>query len=193
MIVERLEENKIKMVLTNEDLFENGLTVEDIKSNCIKIHVIIQRLVEKACDELEFKMSGAIEIEIYSLQAQGIIMIITRDEYLNCLADDDLLDLQVMMENRQQMIYKLEYFEDLIQLCQELKNMNLICDSVILYYKHAYFISIKNIGLHQYDKMHLILSEYGEKSSLSDVYLQENGKEIISSQAIQWMNIYFPN
>ena len=79
MKLERLTNNKIKIFLTFDDLFDRGITIEDIKANSLKVHKLFQEMVEEACEEMNFKMSGSIAVEIFSLQAQGLIIVALRE------------------------------------------------------------------------------------------------------------------
>lgn len=192
MKLERLNYNKLKIFLTFDDLYENGLAVEDIKGNCLKVHSIIQRMVESACDEINFPMKGAIEIEIYSLHAQGLVMIITRNEDTYYFDDEDeLFDLQVFMEEQNQILYTFQNFEYLVQLCKILHRNKLATDSSIYSFNNQYYIQIENVSPEHYDIVISLAAEYGIASTLTIFRLLEYGKEIIKDGAITKINNYF--
>ncbi|MEH6944602.1 adaptor protein MecA [Bacillus sp. JJ722] len=184
MKLERLNYNKIRIFLTFDDLYEHGLTVDDIKRNELKVHAKIQRMVESACDEISFQMKGAIEIEIYSLHTQGLMMIITRDEDI-FLLDDDCFNLQVTMEEQLQILYKFETFEDLIQLCKVFERLKIVQSSSVFYYKDYYYLSIERVLNKQYDTVISLAAEYGSLSTLTIHQLLEYGKGIVDQQAIE--------
>ncbi|WP_042346328.1 adaptor protein MecA [Bacillus massiliigorillae] len=183
MKLERLNYNKIRIFLTFDDLYEHGLTVDDIKRNELKVHAKIQRMVESACDEINFQMKGAIEIEIYSLHTQGLMMIITRDEEI-FLLDDEWFNLQVTMEEQLQILYKFQSFEDLIQLCKILDRLQVVQTSSVFYYNDFYYLSIERIVNKQYDNVISLAAEYGSISTLTVHQLLEYGKSIVHQQAI---------
>lgn len=184
MKLERLNYNKIKIFLTFDDLYEHGLTVDDIKRNELKVHAKIQRMVERACDEINFQMKGAIEIEIYSLHTQGLMMIITRDEEIFFL-DDDWFNLQVTMEEQLQILYKFQTFEDLIQLCKVFDRLKIVLYSSVFYYNNFYYLSIEKVLNNKYDTVISLAAEYGSLSTLTIHQLLEYGISIVDQQAIE--------
>ena len=79
MRLERLNYNKIKIFLTFDDLTERGLTKEDLWHDSQKVHQLFRDMMSEASDELGFEADGPIAIEVYSLQAQGMVIIVTKD------------------------------------------------------------------------------------------------------------------
>ncbi|MGM9927701.1 MAG: adaptor protein MecA [Bacillus sp. (in: firmicutes)] len=191
MKLERLNYNKLKIYLTYDDLFENGLTVEDIKNDGLKVHGIIQSMVESACAEVDFQMVGTIQIEIFTMHnTQGLVMIVTRENDSDSY-EDELLDLQVFLEEQQQLLYIFDSFEDLVQLCKVLKNKMLTADTSVYYYNDCYYLQIANAVAEKDDTLSAILQEYGSLSTLSIFVLMEYGKEIIKDNAVQKIEWYF--
>lgn len=190
----RLNYNKLKIFLTFDDLFEYGITVEDLKNDCLKVHSIIQRMVESACDEINFQMKGAIEIEIYSLHAQGLIMIITRDEDFFRFYDDDddeIYDLKLFMEEQQQILYEFGDFEDIISLCKILERKSFSISSSIYHYNDLYFLHLENVNAHEYESVISVAAEYGVASTITIYRINEYGKILIENKAIEEINEYF--
>ena len=77
MRLERLTVNKIKIFLTSDDLFERGLSKDDIWKDSIKWHQLFHDMLEEASEEFDVDIQGSVAVEIFSFQAQGMIMIIT--------------------------------------------------------------------------------------------------------------------
>ncbi|MGM9925984.1 MAG: adaptor protein MecA [Bacillus sp. (in: firmicutes)] len=189
MKLERLNANKIKIFLTFDDLYEQGLTVEDIKRNELMVHMKIQQMVERACDEMGFQMQGAIEIEIYSHHSQGLMMVITRDEEL--FFQDEETSLQVIMEEQQQILYRFNSFEDVIQLCKVFARLDLVQSSSIFYYDGSYYVSIDQMHDSYYDTIISLAAEYGSLSTLTSYRLAEYGKVIVEGDAIDQISSAF--
>lgn len=172
-----------------DDLYENGVTVEEIKENRLKVHTIIQNMVENACAEVDFQMFGTIQIEIFALHTQGLIMIVKREEDENDY--DDLMDLQVYLEEQRQILYAFEDFEDVVQVCIVLKNNNFMSDGTLYFYDDVYYLHIFNLEAEKYEVVTSLMAEFGFVSTMSIFYLDEYGKCIIEKKAISDINYFF--
>ena len=100
MRLERLTVNKIKIFLTSDDLLDRGLSKDDIWKDSIKWHQLFHDMLEEASEEFDVEIQGSVAVEIFSLQAQGMIMIITVDEYIDEEEDELLFDGFVEMQVR---------------------------------------------------------------------------------------------
>lgn len=191
MKLERLTNNKIKIFLTFDDLIDRGLTKEDIHGNSLKVHKLFQEMIEEACEELSFKMSGSIAIEIFALQAQGLIIIVTKDdEEILDDEDDEYLDLQVKVGEHPHILYAFSDFEDVIQLCYSFKSIG-IKHSSLYRFNDNYYLLIDRVQEGQYDAVISLSAEYGSVSTLTLYRVQEYGKLIVSDEAIRILTNYF--
>ena len=142
MKLERLTNNKIKIFLTFDDLFDRGITIEDIKANSLKVHKLFQT-VEEACEEMNFKMSGSIAVEIFSLQAQGLIIVVSKHEEDMLTDEDEYLDLDVRIGEHPYILYTFSDIEAVIQLAHCVKQMN-VC--ITLYeFEGQYYLLIEKV------------------------------------------------
>lgn len=191
MKLERLTNNKIKIFLTFDDLIDRGLTKEDIHSNSLKVHKLFQEMIEEACEELGFKMSGSIAIEIFALQAQGLIIIVTKDDE-EVLDDegDQYLDLQVKVGEHPHILYAFSDLEDVIQLCHSLKSIG-IKHSSLYCFNDNYYLLIDRVQESRYDTVISLTAEYGSVSTLTLFRVQEYGKLVISDEAVRILTNYF--
>ena len=121
MKMERLTNNKIKIFLTLDDLMDRGVTKDDLLGNSLKVQKLFQEMVEEACESLHFKMMGSIAIEIFTLPAQGLIIIITKEEDEN-LGEEEDFNLRVKYDDCPHILYFFDDFEDVIQLSYHLTN-----------------------------------------------------------------------
>ncbi len=80
MRLERLNYNKIKIFITLDDLFDRGLTKDDIWKDSLKWHQLFHDMLEEASETFDVEIQGSVAVEIFSMQAQGMVMIVTMDE-----------------------------------------------------------------------------------------------------------------
>ncbi|KMY50627.1 adaptor protein MecA [Peribacillus loiseleuriae] len=189
MKLERLTNNKIKIFLTFDDLFDRGITIEDIKANSLKVHKLFQEMVEEACEEMNFKMSGSIAVEIFSLQAQGVIIVVSKDEEDILIDEDEYLDLDVRIGEHPYILYTFADIEAVIQLAHCVKQMN-VC--ITLYkFESQYYLLIEKVPEELYDTIISLSAEYGYASTLTLYKLKEYGNCIISENAHLILTKYF--
>ncbi|MFS0781353.1 adaptor protein MecA [Bacillus sp. 1P06AnD] len=191
MKVERMDLYTLKIFLTLDDLFENGLDLEDIKSNSLKVHAIIKGMIETVCLEENFPFKGYMEIEIFSLHAHGVLMIISREDDLSCDEDDDLFDLRLYNTEEKEFLYYFHSFECLIQLAIILRRKEAKAESSIYYYENRYYIYIDNRSINCCEEIVSIVSEFGFPSTMALCRLQEYGKVICMKNGIEEICRYF--
>lgn len=192
MRLERLTANKIKIFLTSDDLFERGLSKEDIWKDSIKWHQLFHDMLEEASEEFDVEIQGSVAVEIFSLQAQGMVMIITVDE----LTEDEetlydgFIEMQVRVEGFDDILYEFESFEDIIELSKRLFSIN-ICGGSLYSMNDRYFFHINKLDPSKMDASASLLSEYGNPSILSPYVLAEYGKRIIENKAVETILHFF--
>ncbi len=182
----RLNHNTLKIFLTSDDLDDKGITVDDLKNNCLKVQSIVQSMVENACEEAGFQMKGAMEIEIYSMYT-GLIMVVTRNE--DCLSlfseeESDSLELQVRLEERMHVVFEVEDLEDLIHLCKRLITLAEPLQSNLFFYREQYILQLEQTERPVTGAVISLAAEYGNLSTLTWPKVQEYGKEIAVKDAI---------
>ena len=191
MKMERITNNKIKIFLTLDDLMDRGISKEDILGNSLKVQKMFQEMVEEACESLNFKMIGSIAIEIFTLPAQGLIIIISKDEDESW---DDVEDfnLRVKYDDCPHILYFFKDFEDLIQLSYHLTNQSRL-NSTLYYYNEQYYLLIEDVPESLYDQVISIAAEYGNASTLTLYRMNEYGACLIEKEAIQVITSHFRN
>jgi adapter protein MecA 1/2 len=146
MRLERLTANKIKIFLTSDDLFDRGLSKEDIWKDSIKWNQLFHDMVEEASEEFDVDIQGSVAVEVFSLQAQGMILIITVDEAIEDeeILYDGFIEMQVRMEGFEDLLYEFDDFEDIIGLSKRLSTVNIFGGS--LYAMHnRYYLLMNNL------------------------------------------------
>lgn len=191
MRLERLNYNKIKIFLTLDDLFERGLTKDDIWKDSLKWHQLFHEMLEEANEEFGVEINGPVAVEIFSMQAQGMVMIVTmEEEEQEDILQDGFIDMQVVMDSGDEVIFEFVEFEDVLHLAKRLSIMNLKRGSLFVYQNHYYY-QLLNQNSKEINKLLAILSEYGNPSMVSIHVLQEYGKEIIKEHAVETLLQYF--
>lgn len=192
MRLERLTVNKIKIFLTSDDLMDRGLSKDDIWKDSIKWHQLFHDMLEEASEEFDVEIQGSVAVEIFSLQAQGMIMIITVDENIEEeeVLFDGFVEMQVRVEGCENMLYQFESIEDIIDLSQRLFLLD-ICGGSLYSYNDRYYLLLTNIDSSTVEKIAAFLSEYGNPSILSTHVLKEYGNQIIESNAVETILKYF--
>jgi len=194
MRLERLTVNKIKIFLTSDDLMERGLSKDDIWKDSIKWHQLFHDMLEEASVEFDVEIQGSVAVEIFSLQAQGMIMIITVDENIEDEEEEILFDgfveMQVRVEGCENLLYQFESIEDIIDLSHTLTFLN-VSGGRLYSYNDRYYLLMNNIDSSIVEKIAAYLSEYGNPSILSTHLLAEYGNQIIENNAVETIRKYF--
>lgn len=195
MRLERLAYDKIKIFLTFDDLGERGITKEELWQDIPKVHELFRDMMLEASDELGFEPDGPIAIEVFSVPAQGMVIIVTKstdnvdqdDEF-----DDGFIEMQVTLDESDDIIYKFKDIEDVISLASRLSSFG-IPSGCLLFFEKNYYLTFEQKDLYGVDMDALIslLSEYGNPSTITIFRLVEYGKFIIEDNAIEQINTIF--
>ncbi|WHY65532.1 genetic competence negative regulator [Neobacillus sp. SuZ13] len=192
MRLERLTANKIKIFLTSDDLFDRGLSKEDIWKDSIKWNQLFHDMLEEASEEFDVDIQGSVAVEVFSLQAQGMILIITVDEVIEDeeILYDGFIEMQVRVEGYEDLLYEFDEFEDIIGLAKRLSTVNIFGGSLYAW-NNRYYLLMDNLESEKNIKAACVLSEFGNASILSPYVLAEYGKRIIEQQAVETILHYF--
>ncbi|MEH7012898.1 adaptor protein MecA, partial [Neobacillus niacini] len=146
MRLERLTVNKIKIFLTSDDLMERGLSKDDIWKDSIKWHQLFHDMLDEASAEFDVEIQGSVAVEIFSLQAQGMIMIITVDENIEEeeVLFDGFVEMQVRVEGCDNLLYQFESIEDIIALSHRLFSIH-VSGGSLYSYNNRYYLNMNNI------------------------------------------------
>lgn len=193
MRLERLTYNKIKIFLTTDDLSERGLCKDDIWKDSLKWHQLFDDMLREATEEFGVEINGPVAVEVFSVQAQGMVMIVTVDEpdqeeeeNLN----DGFIEMQVTVEGNDEIIFVFDHFEDVLQLAKRLSEINFF-DGSLYSWDGYYYLIIHNLPEGNEEKIVANMAEYGNPSLLSFHRIVEYGKEIIQKEAVKTLLHYF--
>ncbi|PAD68279.1 adaptor protein [Bacillus sp. 7586-K] len=193
MRLERLNYDKIKIFLTTDDLKDRGLTKEDLWKDSLKVHQLFRDMMNEASEELGFKAHGPIAVEVYSLHAQGMVVIVTKSQAENEIDEDfsdDYIEMQVKLDENFDIIYEYDSFEDIIQCAKYLVHLQ-INGGMIVNYNNKFYLLLNDNQDINIDNLVAILAEYGSPSTLTVHRLKEYGNIIMKDHAIKTIKHYF--
>jgi adapter protein MecA 1/2 len=155
--------------------------------------------MKEASDELGFEMDGKLAVEIYSLQAQGMVVIVTKEKILNVSEEedyddeeDDFVEMQVTLDEFHDVLYEFYSFEDVISMAHRIKSFGDIPSKLYSYDNLFYlYIDPLNVLDVDFDTLISLLSEYGNPAVRTIHRIQEYGKVIINDNAISDITKYF--
>lgn len=192
MRLERLTYNKIKFFLTTDDLYDRGLSKEDIWIDSLKWNQLFHDMLAEANEEFGMEFQGTIAVEMYSLQAQGMVMILTMEEtdHDEESLEDVFIEMQVTIEDSEEVLFEFTSIEEVIQLSKRFMMMKLFGGSLYSM-KEKYYLLFEKIDADDKNKLISVLAEYGDPSLLSVHRLMEYGNLIINNKAIETIVDYF--
>lgn len=194
MRLERLTYNKIKVFLTLDDLDERGISKEEMWQDLPKVHELFRDMMLEADDELGFKADGPIAVEVFSLPAQGMVVIVTKGQSTNEDEDydDEFLELQVTMDISDDIFYEFDGFDDLIALTSRLYPLG-VKGGEIYHYNGRYYASFEEEDYERLDvdMFVALLSEFGSPSTITKWRVREYGKLILDDDSVGKINHFF--
>lgn len=192
MRLERLNYNKIKIFLSLDDLFDRGLTKDDIWKDSLKWHQLFHDMLEEASETFDVDIQGSVAVEIFSMQAQGMVMIVTMEEQEQeeDIFGDNFIDMQVTMEGNVEILFEISDFEHVIQLAKRLSIIG-FSGGTLYSMNNEYYFLIDNVCTDTQTQIAAIMAEYGNPSFMSIHVIQEYGKTIMKEYAVSQILTYF--
>ncbi|AIM15468.1 MULTISPECIES: adaptor protein MecA [Neobacillus] len=192
MRLERLALNKIKIFLTSDDLYERGLSNEDIWKETGKWNQLFHDMLDEASDEFDVEIRGSVAVEIFSLHAQGIIMIITVNDVKEdeVLLDEGYIEMQVRVGGCEVLLFEFKELEDVINLSKRLSSLKIFGGTLYSMNNH-YYVLMDDIIPEKTLVTASILSEFGVATIISPFVLEEYGKLIIKNNMVKTILKYF--
>lgn len=199
MRLERLNYNKLKVFLTYDDLKERGLTKEDLWTDTFKVKQLFREMIEQASQELNFEPTNSLSVEVFSLQAQGMVVFVTKQyeeetSYGEFDEDEfeDFIEMQVMLDKSEDMFFEFDSFEDVIQLTKRMSNFY-DTDSVLYSFEKRFYVLLDYHMLSpaEVGNMIAVLAEYGNPSTITKHRVNEYGKILVEKRALEYINSVF--
>ena len=189
MRLERLTYNKIKIFLTYDDLKERGITKEELWQDGPKVHQLFKEMMIEADDELGFKADGPIAVEVFSLPAQGMVVIVTKESNsysdLDEHYDDDYIEMQVTLDESDEIFYSFATFEDVIALAKRLHPLG-ISGGVLYSFNEQFYMKFEEDDIPiDFDVFIALLAEFGNPSTITSHRVGEYGKILMEKDAVK--------
>ena len=200
MKIEKLTENKIRVVVDENDLHIKSLDIKSL-SKALEKQEFFADVLEKAKTELGFNADGhKLLIETFSLNNDFVIFTITKYSFYK--KNKPITKKKTKNEYYNCSIYKFESFEEFCAFCNCINNINnfnyksFSKDFSLYLYKNTYYLLIKNINHSMENKevFYSLISEFARNLSFSKTLenkLIEYGKIIIGKNAIEKTIKYF--
>lgn len=206
MRFEKLNENKIRITLTSQDLIKNNIDYHSFMANPIESQDLFFYMLDKAKKEIDFDTKDyQIRIEAFQIAGNDFMLTITRSLpkmdmeiekkrlHIKRKKIDDLTNNQI--------VYYFDNFDDFCSFSKTVNNslikLTNIAKNISLYeYQKKYYLTFTNINLTNIDlkKFFSIITEYARYISNSELFtrkLIENGNIIMKNNAIKTAIQYF--
>ncbi len=208
MKIERINENKIKVTISINDLEERNIDMNSLNYNSPAAQELFWDMMEQAEVEFGFNVAESqLVIEPNADSDDGFVITITKvDEEGDFESIQKYIknrykntDVRVKKKNRKVystlMIYCFSNFDDLLALSEKINT--LYCgDSSLYEYRGTYYLMLtrSNLTVPNVKAFEAMLGEYGKKvtnTNFYEGYLSEYGEKIIEYDAISTLNHYF--
>ena len=205
MKIEKLTENKIRIILKREDFKDKTIDINQLFLTTPESHQLFLELLNRAEKEVDFDTTGhKLLIEASSENEDIFIFTITKyiEKDINVKSKHKkILTIKKTSNifNASSLIYKFNEFEDFCDFANSNDNINIkkLYKSSILYlYNNTYFLVIDGINLtnHSLLALHSNLLEFSILTKYTKNFkfkLKEHGKVIIKNNAINTGMKYF--
>lgn len=205
MRFEKLNENKIRITLTNQDLIKKNIDFHSFMANPIESQDLFFDMLDEAEKEIGF-VTKDYQIRIEALQIAGgdFVLTITRSlpESIKYQEKKKLHIRRKRLDYRDtQVTYLFNTFDDFCNFVIFLNSNSVkitnIAKSICLYeYQKQYYLNFSGINLNYIDlkKLFSAITEFATYISNTELFkskLLENGKVIMKNNAIKTAMTYF--
>lgn len=214
MKIEKLTDNKIRVIINLDDLKENNIDYKSLMSKPLETQSLLLEMLSKAEKEIGFYTDGCkLLIEAFSSSEGIFVFTITKYE------DTKAKDINnTSSQNKKKVIakkktiniksetstFKFNNFDEFCHFCAYINsiddfNIKKISKDISLYlYNDTYYLLVSNIntGYEQIDKFYSMISEFAILFTHSNTFVNkilEHGKPIIKKNAINIGIKYFVN
>ncbi len=212
MKIEKINENKIKFLLTDEDLKEREIKLSELAQGTEKAQAFFRDIMTKALEDFGFDATNSpLMIEAMPVAINGIVIIVSKVISDTPLTTDitltpQSLDTRKFKQEGVQIIknistnttskqniddemniyiYSFETIDDIIKLSNRIKDLTEIL-SVLYKYNDRYFLAIQE-PYSITSNLDYLLAEYGQKhitNIISKYHLDEHAEVIMNTSAL---------
>lgn len=206
MKIKKLTENKIQIIIQQEDLASRAINMQNLFLTTPESQKLFLEILTKAKEEVNFNTEGhKLLIEAFFENTDAVIFTITK--YIDTQNTLDLKPKKYLSVKRKNhnintssYIYNFNKFEDFCNFCNFInKNINtkkLFKTSILYLYNNKYYLVIEGINLSNklLNYFHSSILEFANITSFTQNFkfkLAEHGKIIIKNNAINKGIKYF--
>ena len=200
MKFEKINDNKINIILDLNDLKENHLDLLSFMSNSLESQNLFVEILKQAAKETGFVTNNDnIHIEAFSTTNGTFIFTITKANLLDIPKFKKIIyKRKFPKSNKGLIIYSFNSFDDYCSFCRFLNNIpNLILEnSTLIQYNSKYYLILTNLKMNSENLKCLFtyISEFANLCSSSNFFaniLLEHGEILIAQNAIEVGIRYF--
>jgi len=214
MKIEKINDNQIKLTLTNADLTERNIKLEELIKPSDKSQELFRDIMEQAFNECGFKIDNApLMVEATPTSVDGLMIIVTKIQDKDSQKDKVSLIAQSKEQRRFKRktvdfsseektsddgiaIYSFENLDDVINASIRLNN-TYSGYNMLYKYSEKFFLLIQNDSVSDSitdEAIDNIISEYGTKhvsTVLSKYHLIEHGELMVKNPAVKTLALSF--
>lgn len=210
MKIEKISDNQVKFILSQSDLIERNIKIDELTSSTEKTHDLFREILAQAWEECDFSVDNApLMVEAVPVASNGIMIIVTKLAEGDSNSREDKLNLMTQHKDFRRFkrksiakgeetsgdeknicIFSFQCLDDIIDLSIRIEK-NYHGSSYLYKLDRKYFLILQNDtsadGLSMED-LENIVSEYGQKhisNVLSKYYLIEHGELILPNSAVK--------
>lgn len=207
MKFEKLNENKLRIIVSSKDLMEKNIDFHSFMSNSVEVQDIFLDILEKAEKEVGFiTKNHKVRIEAFAINNEDFIFTVTKltDKQEKEPHTQNKLKFRRKknITSSSKAVYKFLTLEDFFNFASEIQNSDIknitpLCKSIILYtYKNYYYLVFTNINTEYkcYNKIFSLITEFGSYVNNSELFaskISECGKIYLKNNAIKISQKYF--
>lgn len=204
MKIEKLTENKIRVIIHSEELGLNTKNINNMQK-AIEMQEVFLDILKKAEKEVNFQTDGCkLLIEAFSSSEDVLVFTITK-----YLPESDVKKKKLVAKRKSftptvagNLICQFDDFDTFCGFCNGVKcvhkteNAKFLKNTSLYLFKDVYYLVFKNTNISEKDKnfIYSTLSEFGKFVNYSDSFenkLLEHGKLIIKKNALDvGMNLF---
>lgn len=207
MKFEKLNENKIRIIVSTQDLIEKHIDFHSFMSSSLESQDIFLDILDKAEKEIGFVTKNyKVRIEAFAMNNEDFIFTVTRITEKNETEPNKYGKVKFKRKkatvSMKLAVYKFSCFDDFCQFAlavqnSSIKSINNACKSIILYtYKNYYYLTFSDINVEYkyYNKLFSLITEFSTYVNNSELFaskLCECGKVYFKNNAIKLCEKYF--
>ncbi|MBE5822239.1 MAG: adaptor protein MecA [Clostridiales bacterium] len=204
MKIEKIDDNKLKIFLSKQDLLDKNIDLYRLSKNSFDTQEIFWDILHEAEMTCDFDLSDSqILVEGNYSVSEGFILTVTKIGNGVNIENNSLRHPPELKVRRKEAniennvnIYMFNSFEDFVAFSNKFKRFPQKYINTLFKYNDKYFLVLYNLNENKklQNKVHFVLSEYSnhiQNSSLFESRLIEYGEVIIENNAIQKINKYY--